>query len=425
MFKKYSLLLLICASWTYAAGQAANSPFSKFGIGEPYGNALINNQGMGTVGIGNPQYVYLNNQNPALLVYNYLTNLGAGFIGEQRTIKSGKASEKNSNGNLSYLTMAFPVIGRGAKSVTNRWSSSLGLMPYSTVNYKLNYTSSLEGTSNTLNTTESGSGGMNQVFWSNGITISKNISVGIKSRYLFGSRIDEYLHFVSQAPVYQPNVYERQQYSDFNFTTGFAFHTDSLFAKNYRFNIGLVYDFKSNIKTTYFSRLERRSGNSIIDSVTIVNDKVGNTVLPPSLGGGISFGRRSWTVGADVVYTDYKQFKDYFDSNPATQNTMHYAVGGEFTPNTTSASNYLGRITYRGGLSYDDFPYLLGNGSAVKDVGINVGLALPVGGISSLDIAFKVGRRGDLKINGVAEDYFKIYFGATFNDRWFIKRRFD
>ena len=61
----------------------------------------------------------------------------------------------------------------------------------------------------------------------------------------------------------------------------------------------------------------------------------------------------------------------------------------------------------------------------MRDFGINFGLSLPVSRISSLDLAVKVGKRGDLRTNTIEENYFKLYFGVTFNDQWFIKRRFD
>jgi len=61
----------------------------------------------------------------------------------------------------------------------------------------------------------------------------------------------------------------------------------------------------------------------------------------------------------------------------------------------------------------------------VNDFGINFGLSMPVSRFSSLDLAFKIGKRGNLLENTIEENYFKIYFGVTFNDQWFIKRRFD
>jgi len=40
-------------------------------------------------------------------------------------------------------------------------------------------------------------------------------------------------------------------------------------------------------------------------------------------------------------------------------------------------------------------------------------------------LAFKWGKRGNKDENILEESYFKIYLGLTFNDQWFIKRKFD
>src|SRR3990170_4385517 len=101
--RKYFFILASLFLAQQAQGQAARSPFTTFGIGEPYGNALVNTQGMGGIGVSQPQFWYLNNQNPALLVYNNLTVFEAGAMGESRTISSDTLSEKNISGNLNYL----------------------------------------------------------------------------------------------------------------------------------------------------------------------------------------------------------------------------------------------------------------------------------------------------------------------------------
>ena len=87
-------------------------------------------------------------------------------------------------------------------------------------------------------------------------------------------------------------------------------------------------------------------------------------------------------------------------------------------------SNYLKRLTYRTGVSIENSAYLV-NGNPVKDFGITFGVSLPVSRISSLDLALKVGHKGDKTLNTIEENYLKLYFGLTFNDQWFIKRRFD
>ena len=80
-------------------------------------------------------------------------------------------------------------------------------------------------------------------------------------------------------------------------------------------------------------------------------------------------------------------------------------------------------MVYRAGLSFEQYPYKANN-NTVNDLGINFGFSLPAGR-SSVDMAFRYGKRGTLSDNGLQENYFKIFFGVTFNDQWFIKRRFE
>ena len=101
-------------------GQAARSPYTSFGVGEPYGNALINNQGMAGVGVSQPQFWHINAQNPAMLVYNSIyTVFQAGIIAERRNISGDTLSETSQGGNMNYLVTAFPI-------KPSKWTTSLG-----------------------------------------------------------------------------------------------------------------------------------------------------------------------------------------------------------------------------------------------------------------------------------------------------------
>jgi hypothetical protein len=412
-----ALLMLVVVSSAYS--QAARSPFSSFGIGEYYGNSLVHNRGMAGVGISNPQIWYLNYQNPALLVFNQLTTFEAGYIVEKRTIRNSEAKEINGAGNLNYLCIGFPIKLR-------KWTTSFGLMPYTSVNYKLAYTQDIVNSSATVNVNEEGSGGLNQFSWANGVAITRNISVGVKANYIFSSinrSFDNYLTETSELSLIIPSIHTRQNFSDFNFTGGLSIRKDSLFRKNYRLNFGLVYDFKADIKTKYYEAVELRNSRATLD--TLINNENRQTTLPQTLSAGISFGRlEHWTVGTDFTWLDYTQYKDINGNKESATTGWKLAVGAEVTPNPTSLSSYLKRMTYRTGLSVERYPYLV-NGNPLKDFGINFGFSTPVSRVSSLDFAVKVGKRGDLNTNTIVENYFKIYFGVTFNDQWFIKRRFD
>jgi hypothetical protein len=117
------------------------------------------------------------------------------------------------------------------------------------------------------------------------------------------------------------------------------------------------------------------------------------------------------------------------DSNDGLGKSFEIALGGEVTPDPFS-DKWLKRLTYRAGLSYEKTPFLVQNPSnptkfnEVKDFGINFGLSVPAGR-SSLNMAFRVGKRGSVNETILEESYFKVYFGITFNDQWFIRRKFD
>lgn len=420
-----ALLTFLSAS---AFGQAASTPFSSFGVGEYYGNALANSQGMAGVGVANPQFLWTNNLNPALLIFNGLggiTTFQAGVVGESRTLKDASNKESHKGGNLNYLLLGVPLKG-------GKWVTSIGIMPYTTVNYRYSYIEAVEGGSanNQVQFTETGSGGINQLAWSHGVAVTKWLSLGARASYLYSSIEYNSANTVvldNQTDYFTPVIYERHYYNGFAFNGAASFHLDSLFGGKYKLNIGAVYDFKANVRTQYFQSLIRRnSGGNQVGADTLTNITWGDTQLPSIFSTGFSFGAQDgrWIIAADYRVSNYGEYRPFKQQTISAQNGWKAAVGLEVTPNPNSLSSYLKVITYRAGVSIEEYPYLV-NGSPLRDFGTNFGLSLPVGRGCSLDLAGRWGKRGNIDINTIEEKYFKIYFGVTFNDRWFIKRKFD
>lgn len=420
---KYALVLLALLSAVEGYSQAARTPYSSFGIGEPYGNVLINQQGMAGVGVSQPEFQFINNQNPALLVYNwYYSSFQAGLVMERRNISGDTLSESTQGGNMNYLVTAFPI-------VPSKWSTSVGLMPYSSVNYKLRYNEGVVGSSEEVTVTEEGSGGLTQLYWSNGVRITKELAVGLKAAYIFSSIVNAYENQLvhSEEPVnYVAAVQEKSYVKDFAFGTGISFSKDSLFSRHrYRLSFGAVYNFATDLKATKTDRIFRTSPSGDTTDVTVLPSSTkGFYSIPPSLTVGVSLSRGlRWTIGTEFSYQDWSLFRNVNGRSEGLQRSWRAAIGGEVTPDEFAAQNYLKRMTYRAGFSMEETPFLT-NGNPVRDIGINFGLSLPAGR-SSLDLAFRYGKRGDKTDNLLAEDYFKIYFGISFNDQWFIKRKFD
>ena len=437
---RYLLILLLFVFYGLQA-QVAPSPFSSIGIGRLSGDGLIQNSGTGKVGIGMGSYWNLNSMNPALLVYsrgtlfNQLTVFQAGTLFENNTIKNQNESEKSNGSGMTYLALGFPI-------VRDKWFTSFGLRPLSTVNYNINYDYPVIGTDKSAKVTEVGSGGINKLYLSNGVTLTKNISAGLETDFLFSSIKNDFTNYVvasDSLPVYTSSVFQRTSIKGILIKGGVAYQ-DSIkigSGEPLKITVGATYDLERRIKGKRFESLERRSfEGSIFEIDTLLDNAAGTIIIPPSLGIGFSLGRGSeWNIGVDFKTSQWTKFLS-FDKTPPMKDALYLAMGGEFTPNAFSVENYLQRVTYRVGFHYEKTPYLVNN-FQVSDFGINFGLSLPIvpsasssstgvgKGFSSIDFAFSYGKLGNTNNNLIEEEYFKIHFGVTFNDRWFIRRKFN
>jgi hypothetical protein len=422
LVKKYYLLtVFVFFTGITAWSQAARSPFTSFGIGEPYGNALINTQGMSGVGVAQPQFFYINNQNPALLVYNTLTGFQAGLLAERRTIRQDTLSETGTGGNMNYIVTAFPV-------KPTKWTTSLGLMPFSTVKFKIAYIDEIDNSTDSIFVTEEGSGGLTQFYWSNGVRITPDLAIGVKAAYIFSSLKNTYsnrLYRTNQLINYDATIENKAYVKDFAFTAGISYSIDSLFKQNrYRLSFGATYSLATDLNTTTSTLLYRSVPTSAPIDSTVLNTTRGLIHIPAAFTVGIALNRGfRWSVGTEFSYQDWSTYKSITQNEGTLGKSWRGAVGGEITPDPAS-EKFLNRVTYRAGVSMEQYPFMT-NGNEVKDIGINFGFSLPSGRYSSLDFALKFGKRGDQADNLLEETYFKVYFGFNFNDQWFIKRRFD
>lgn len=424
IFRNYVIILIGVLLAVEATGQAARTPFTSFGIGEPYGTALINQQGMAGVGVSQPQFWFINNQNPALLVYNSVnTTFQAGLITERRTISGDTLSETSQGGNMNYLVTAFPI-------KPGKWTTSVGLMPYTAVNYRLQYIDNIVGSTEEVSVVEEGEGGLSQLYWSNGVRLTKDLAIGAKASYIFSSIINTYKNQLidSSQPInYLAGIQEKSYVRDFTFGTGLSFSKDSLFSRQrYRLSVGATYDFATDLNTKKTDRIFRTNTAGDTTDVSVLPSSVnGSYSIPSSLtvGASISRGMR-WSIGTEFSLQDWSTFKGVNGREQELKQSWRAAVGAEIIPDPFDTEKYLKRMTYRAGVSMEENPFLA-NGNPVKDLGINFGFTLPAGRYNSVDLAFKYGKRGNKAENVLEETYFKIYFGITFNDQWFIKRRFD
>ncbi len=365
---------------------------------------------MGEVGIATPSAWQLNYQNPAFLPFNRASVFQVGIEMDRRRIGSDAIDGKKVTGGLNYLNFAFPVIN-------GKWTTSFGLMPYSTVNTSTFSIDDDLGVPDAVATTSyQGQGGLSSVHWSNGFSLGGGMYVGMRSSFLFGSIEDIESSTVNTGGVesYSVTLTDRSSYWGLKNELSLGYRKE--LASGNLINFGLIYQLSKDLNG---------SRDQVVESTGLERDVVTNEQFAFGLPSSIGFGT-SYQIGRKIVIASDLTFSNW--SNAGTEednfvNTTKFGIGGEWTPDYSSVNNYWKRVTYRFGISTGQLPYEVSNQS-IKEVGINFGATLPVR-LSNLDLGFKYGRLGTLSNDLVRETYFRFVIGATINDRWFVKRRYD
>ena len=416
MIKKVSLSIFLLLSLVTFAQQGTSSPYSFYGIGDIRFKGTVETRSIGGLSFV-PDSIHINVQNPALLSSIKLTAFSVGGTFSPVKLKTSTQSEKAQRTTFDYLSIALP---------SKNFSIGFGLLPFSSVGY------SVRNTNTTLNQNNKfeGSGGINRVYTTFSYKINSNFSAGVDFQYNFGTI--ETKKVTSQSDV-QNGTRELN-------TSGVG---------GFSFNLGLSYQKKINKNLNFFSGLTFAPQASLtlknertIAAVQVLTDAevevgdpynvpVSNTKLklPSKFSFGSGIGNlKKWFVGAELTFQNNSNFGNRFDdiTNVTYQNATKVSLGGFFIPKYNSFSDYWKRITYRGGFRYENTGLVINNQS-VKDAAVSLGFGFPVGSntFSNINIGLEYGKRGTTKAGLIEENYTNISIGFSFNDRWFIKRKYD
>jgi hypothetical protein len=232
---------------------------------------------------------------------------------------------------------------------------------------------------------------------------------------------------LSDGQYYKVQLEDLTSYSDFQFKAGFAYRhklKPDLFL-----NLGATLDLNSTVNANQVKRFATFdiSGLSIINADTLDNVAVSVQQIPVTKRFGVSVEKlANWMFGIDYTHTDWSKVSNNLGRSTSLPSSHKVSVGGEYTPDYESISNYFKRTTYRIGASIEKTPYdFLGNGSYAIDKNVSFGFALPLRNLSLLNIAYQVGRRGLMTENGMEEQYQRITLGITFSDLWFQKQKIN
>ena len=432
MIKKVLIVFLLITSTSSLLAQGtSSSPYSFFGIGEQYSPRTSENSAMGGIGVAFNHYKYLNFTNPAAIAFLRETTYSVGILNNDLTLKTADTKQNSVSTSLNYIALGFPL---GKKA-----GFSFGLQPLSSVGYSLSNNDFDENENLSAITLFSGEGGVNRVYGTFGIQISKSLAIGIEADYSFGT-------IENSITNKRDNVSLASKYKEESVIRGGAItlgtQYQKMFKSNLYFNAGATVKLGNDLNTTgneYLYSLVGSGATDIARDTIYANEISGKYKLPMKSIIGLGLGKRDkWHVGVEYQNQDALQpegFTNITNSSYNYEKSNRISLGGFYLPKINSISSYWERVTYRAGLRIEKIGLAVdgtgtgANFTSIDDFGMSFGLGLPLKQLSTVNLALEYGKRGTTSNNLIEENYFNVRLSlsltASGQQGWFRKRKID
>ena len=418
-----SILVYLLFSSIFAFSQNnTRSPYSLNELGEINFLGNISNISMGGVDSAIDS-IEFNINNPSSLAKLNTTNYQIGTFYKSMGISNGVSTERANAANINYIAIGIPV---------KRFGFGFGVLPYSSLGFNLQ-TSEEFNNENIIDTRFFGAdGNLNRAFLSLGIPLHKYFSIGATLNYNFGKFSYE-----------RYNQYDGINYGTYSNSsseiTGFTYSLSSSvsFPLKDDISLNLVYNYNLSdylnsyntefIYTSTSSSINAESLGDFVD-VDLSNSGLENTSLLVPKKSIYSIGlekKNKWFLGAQFENKMSSDFENKFLNieNVSYRDSKIFSIGGYFIPDASSLTSYWKRVIYRFGLKNEEKSIIINN-LPINHFSLNLGLGLPLSGLSKANIGLEFGKIGDDK-NSLRENYVALRLGLSLNDIWFIKRKFN
>lgn len=365
---------------------------------------------MGGTGIAVRDGYNLNYVNPASLVSISVpvsSVFEIGFYVERNNYTTNNLSESASNGSLSNINYWFKL--------SPRWSSMVGLSPFSSVSYEINTTRTLGGISE-VDYTYEGSGNLSQLYWGNSFNTIKNLSVGFNISYVFGTISKN----ESIGTVNEPNalLFENKINTNrFNIDAGIQYSLP--LNKNKSLVIGIIGDNGIDFKATQKNYLY----NGSLDTLNAAKGDKLEYSTPVSIGAGLALHALRSVIATDVKLEKWSDV-NLQDDDVTFDDVWKISMGYMYKGNPDGVS-YLSAISVRAGFYVQNY-YVRVNGNQMPWWGITAGISIPVfDNRSSININYSFNQLGTLSDGLILQRSQQIMFDVIVRDLWGAKRKFD
>jgi len=393
--------------------QTNNQPYSIHAIGDITDNIINRTSGLGSTGIAYRNDRWIINNNPAALsgLTNQFFCAEIGVNG-QFIDYSGQQVSTTNHTSTDITFKRFAV----ATKIFRNWGSSIGLVPFSEENYEYAGSRPIGGTGSYLPTYDQGYGGINKVFWANGVELIRNhLSLGLTTSYLFGSINNKNIISGQGTNIYlskNNNTYFNKVYFDY----GLQWY-GSVDA-HWDYSIGGVFANEQTLRTQTTVNVLNLDSNVLRSTVTS-----GSYTIPTSYGLGFTVTRnKTFTLLADYRFQNWGSLVtttgDFF-----YKNSQRFSAGFEFSRKKVVYNTLYETHFFQAGFYYNK-TYLIVNSTPIDDIGATLGVGVnskrtPM----SFNVILQYGIRGTTNNNLIRENYANISFVFSFRDFWYTKGR--
>lgn len=439
-------MLALLSAMAVAAQNGINSPYSQYGVGlssMPYN--IPSMASLGGVAYTRSASNMINPFNPAsyAAVGKETLVFDMGLSVDMTTLRDAKSSQFDADGNLGYLSVAFPL--------TKWWKTAVGVMPLTDVNYQSVSTGVVEP-GGEVKTRYEGNGGVSQLFWGHAFNIlggsdpaKPQLRAGFNIDYVFGNLTRAVtFDFTANDTTYMMDSRSQKDTYVKNLLLDFGLQYEQPIGGKYHLGVGLtvrphrtmtvkdnalVYTFVTSAGSEYMrdTIFPLDGGDSEFESTL---------EQPFTTGIGLSFRRDDkWLVAIDGTFSPWNGLKytensDYsiFGISPLRYgSSQRWALGVQLLGDKNAAS-YLRRITFSAGAHYESGRLQMqmtdGKDYKLNEWGIGAGLSLPMRkGRSVLNISAAYSSMGTVDL--LRRDVFSIGVSVGSCESWFVKRKFN
>jgi hypothetical protein len=359
--------------------------------------------------------IHLNLQNPAAYADLKLTTFTGGL-----TVNSVDYISESNTDNFRNTTVDYFAIGIPTKI----GGFGIGLRPTTSVGYDISLLSEEQ------NSVYRGRGGLNTTYFTWGYSPFKNFKIGATANYNFGTIENKTLIFRNQVQ-YGSRDLSITDIDGFSFDFGGMY--DVMISKFRYIRASARYQTGSsinaeNLRTAATIILNGNGTEQALDEL-IINEGESTVSLSDVQSFGLGFGERlKWFVGAEFVLrsaADFSSLSFNTPDNVSFVEATEFKIGGFYTPRYNAPRGFYNRLTYRAGVRFQATGMRI-NGEDINEFGISFGVGIPAGRyFTNANFGIEYGRRGTTSNDLIQEDFLSLFISFSFNDRWFVERRFN